>query len=42
VGFVSAPYTSQRPDELLSLFGQLQKRNEQLDRQVEEQAKQRR
>jgi transposase len=35
------PYTRQRRDELLSLYGQLQKRIEQLDRQVEEQAKQR-
>jgi transposase len=35
------PYTRQRRDELLSLYGQLQKRIEQLDRQVEELAKQR-
>jgi len=35
------PYTRQRRDQLLSLYGQMQKRIEQLDRQVEEQAKQR-
>ena len=35
------PYSRQRRDELLSLYGQLHKRIEQLDRQVEEQAKQR-
>jgi transposase len=35
------PYSEQRRDELLSLYGQLQKRIEQLDRQVEKQAKQR-
>ncbi len=35
------PYTSQRRDELLSLYGQLQKRIEQLDQQVEEQVQQR-
>ena len=35
------PYTQQRRDQLLSLYGQMQKRIEQLDRQVEEQAKQR-
>jgi transposase len=35
------PYSGQRRDELLSLYGQLHKRIEQLDRQVEEQAKQR-
>jgi transposase len=32
------PYTSQRRDQLLSLYGQLQKRIEHLDRQVEERA----
>jgi transposase len=35
------PYTSQRRDQLLSLYGQLQKRIEQLNQQVEEQAQQR-
>jgi transposase len=35
------PYTSQRRDELLSLHAQLQKRIQELDRQVEEQAGQR-
>jgi transposase len=35
------PYTSQRRDELLSLHAQLHKRIQELDRQVEEQARQR-
>jgi transposase len=36
-----APYTSQRRNQLLSLYNQLQKRVQELDRQVEEQAQQR-
>jgi transposase len=36
-----APYTSQRRNQLLSLYTQLQKRVLELDRQVEEQARQR-
>jgi len=35
------PYTSPRRDELLSLYGQLQKRIEELDQQVEQQCQQR-
>ena len=35
------PYTRPRRDQVLSLYGQMQKRIEQLDRQVEEPAKQR-
>jgi len=36
-----APYTSQKRNQLLSLYNQLQKRVQELDRQVEEQAQQR-
>jgi transposase len=35
------PYTSQRRNELLSLYGQLQKRIQELDKEVEAQARQR-